>query len=310
MLKNKLIALLVSAGMCLACASGMADGQAFEVLTSFYPMYLLTVNVAGGIDGVNVKNMAEQNVGCLHDYTLRTGDMRMIHAADVVVINGAGMESFTDKILTDQQKPVIVASDGIDLICDDDEDEDHDHDHDHDGHDHGDENAHVWMSPKQAIKQVENIAEGLIEQNPAHADAYRKNADAYIERLNKLDKQVEELLSGVQGAKIVTSHPAFEYLARDYGIEIVASLGQEPGEMPRTRDMARLVDDVRDMDIRALFVEKAYSERAAEVLARETGIAIYALDSLTSGDMDEEAYERGILADAQTLKEALENADA
>lgn len=64
------------------------------------------------------------------------------------------------------------------------------------------------------------------------------------------------------------------------------------------------------MDIRALFVEKAYSERAAEVLARETGIAIYALDSLTSGDMDEEAYERGILADAQTLKEALENADA
>ena len=61
---------------------------------------------------------------------------------------------------------------------------------------------------------------------------------------------------------------------------------------------------------RALFVEKAYSERAAEVLARETGIAIYTLDSLTSGDMDEEAYERGILADAQTLKEALENADA
>ena len=210
MLKNKLIALLVSAGMCLACAPSMADGQAFEVLTSFYPMYLLTVHVAGGLDGVNVNNMAE----------------------------------------------------------------------------------------------------GLIEQDPAHADAYRKNADAYIERLNKLDKQVEELLSGVQGAKIVTSHPAFEYLARDYGIEIVASLGQEPGEMPRTRDMARLVDDVRDMDIRALFVEKAYSERAAEVLARETGIAIYALDSLTSGDMDEEAYERGILADAQTLKEALENADA
>lgn len=309
MLKNKLIALMVSAVMCLACMPGRADGKAFEVLTSFYPMYLLTVNVAGGIDGVNVKNMAEQNVGCLHDYTLRTGDMRMIHAADVVVINGAGMESFTDKILTDQQKPVIVASEGIDLIYDDDE-HDHDEDQGDDGHDHGSENAHVWMSPKQAIKQVENIAEGLIKQDPAHADAYRKNADAYIERLNKLDKQVEELLSGVQGAKIVTSHPAFEYLARDYGIEIVASLGQEPGEMPRTRDMARLVDDVRAMDIRALFVEKAYSERAAEVLARETGIAIYALDSLTSGDMDEEAYERGILADAQTLKEALENADA
>ena len=120
MLKNKLTALMLSAALCLGCAPGRADGREFEVLTSFYPMYLLTINVAGGIDGVSVKNMAEQNVGCLHDYTLRTGDMRLIHAADVVIINGAGMESFTDKIINDQQKPVIVASEGIDLICDDD----------------------------------------------------------------------------------------------------------------------------------------------------------------------------------------------
>lgn len=306
-LKKRIVPIILSAAMCLACAPGVAEDGDFEVLTSFYPMYLLTVNVAGGIEGVNVRNMAEQNVGCLHDYTLRTGDMRMIHAADVVIINGAGMESFTDKILYDQQKPVIVASEGIDLICDDeDHDEHEDHDHDAHDHEHGEENAHVWMSPRQAIKQVENIANGLISCDSAHADAYRANADAYIERLNALDAQVTKLLSGVQGAKIVTSHPAFEYLARDYGIDIVASLGQEPGEMPRTRDMAHLVDEVREMDIRALFVEKAYSERAAEVLARETGIDIYALDSLTSGDVDEYAYERGILADAQTLKNALE----
>ena len=108
----------------------------------------------------------------------------------------------------------------------------------------------------------------------------------------------------------MTSHPAFEYLARDYGIEIVASLGQEPGEMPRTRDMAELVDTVREMGISALFVEKAYAEKAAWVLARETGIAIYTLDSLTSGELSAEAYETGILADARTLKEALEDADA
>lgn len=307
MLKRKLIALILCAALCITCAPGMADSGEYEILTSFYPMYLLTINVAGGIDGVHVTNMAEQNVGCLHDYTLRTGDMRRIHAADVVIINGAGMESFTDKILEDQQKPVIVASDGIDLICDDD---DHDeHDHESGDHDHGSENAHIWMSPRQAIKQVENIANGLIEQDPAHAGQYRENADKYIQRLNALDEQVTELLKNVQGAQIVTSHPAFEYLARDYGIEIVASLGQEPGEMPRTRDMAKLCDEVREMNIRALFVEKAYSERAAEVLSRETGIVIYELDSLTGGDMDAQAYERQILADAITLKEALENAD-
>ena len=311
---RRIWALLVCLALFIAPAQVCAEADEFRVLTSFYPMYLLTINVAGGIDGVRVDNMAEQNVGCLHDYALRTGDMRMIHAADVVVINGAGMEGFVDTIISDQQKPVIDASEGIDLITDGDHAEDDhaeaDHeDADHAGHDHGDVNAHIWMSPRQATKQVENIARGLSECGPAHADAYQRNAQDYIARLEQLDAQVSELLQDVQGAKIVTSHPAFEYLARDYGLEIVASLGQEPGQMPRTRHMARLVDTARDMDIRALFVEKAYSEKAAEVLSRETGVSIYALDSLTGGELTPEAYEQGILSDAMTLREALTDGD-
>lgn len=381
MAKGGLRALMLSAALLLAGAPARAADE-FDILTSFYPMYLLTVNVAGGIEGVNVVNMAEQNVGCLHDYSLRTGDMRMIHSADVVVVNGAGMEGFIDKIVDDQQKPVIDASQGIELItaqghgdeddhaeeaedahaegdaagldvhagddasaddaaddaahagddasaddaahagddvsaddaahADDDSAEDAAHAAEpadaHAGHDHGAVNAHIWMSPRQAIAQVENIARGLMEQDSAHAQQYRANADAYIARLKALDEQITAELAPVRGARIVTSHPAFEYLARDYGIEIVASLGQEPGQMPRTRDMAELVDTVRGMNIRALFVERAYAEKAAEVLARETGVSIYTLDSLTSGEMDAEAYERAILNDAHTLREALEDA--
>lgn len=307
-------ALLLCLALAIAPVQASAGADEFCILTSFYPMYLLTINVAGGIDGVRVDNMAQQNVGCLHDYTLRTGDMRMIHAADVVVINGAGMEGFVDTIISDQRKPVVDASEGIDLIIDGEAHADHDvadADHAdesadaHAAHTHSDVNAHIWMSPRQAIKQVENIARGLSAQDPDHADAYQRNAQDYIARLEQLDAQVTELLSDVQGAKIVTSHPAFEYLARDYGLDIVASLGQEPGQMPRTRDMARLVDTVRDMDIKALFVEKAYSEKAAEVLSRETGVSIYALDSLTSGELTPDAYEQGILSDAMTLREAL-----
>ncbi|MGI6183708.1 MAG: metal ABC transporter substrate-binding protein [Candidatus Fimadaptatus sp.] len=377
MAKGGLRALMLSAALLLAGAPARAADE-FDILTSFYPMYLLTVNVAGGIEGVNVVNMAEQNVGCLHDYSLRTGDMRMIHSADVVVVNGAGMEGFIDKIVDDQQKPVIDASQGIELITaqghgdeddhaeeaedahvegdaagldvhagddasaedaahvgddaaddaahagDDTSADDSAHAGDdasadatahaaepadaHAGHDHGAVNAHIWMSPRQAMAQVENIARGLIEQDGAHAQQYRANADAYIARLKALDEQIAAELAPVRGARIVTSHPAFEYLARDYGIEIVASLGQEPGRMPRTRDMAELVDTVRGMNIRALFVERAYAEKAAEVLARETGVSIYTLDSLTSGDLDAEAYERAILNDARTLREALEDA--
>lgn len=301
-------ALAVCLALALAPAQARAGADEFRVLTSFYPMYLLTINVAGGIEGVRVDNMAQQSVGCLHDYSLRTGDMRMIHSADAVVINGAGMEGFVDAVIYDQQKPVIDASEGIELIVDG-EPGHVDADHAHADHGHGSANAHIWMSPRQAIKQVENIARGLVELDPAHADAYECNAREFIARLERLDEQVMELLSGVQGAQIVTSHPAFEYLARDYGLEIVASLGQEPGQTPRTRDMANLVDTVRDMDIRALFVEKAYSEKAAEVLSRETGVSIYALDSLTGGELTKDAYEQGILSDAMTLREALEDGD-
>ena len=226
-------ALLLCLALAIAPVQASAGADEFCILTSFYPMYLLTINVAGGIDGVRVDNMAQQNVGCLHDYTLRTGDMRMIHAADVVVINGAGMEGFVDTIISDQRKPVVDASEGIDLIIDGEAHADHDAadaDHAdesadaHAAHTHSDVNAHIWMSPRQAIKQVENIARGLSAQDPNHADTYQRNAQDYIARLEQLDAQVTELLSDVQGAKIVTSHPAFEYLARDYGLDIVASL--------------------------------------------------------------------------------------
>lgn len=308
---KRLLTLLLCAMLCLTSPVGYAQAEEFKILTSFYPMYLLTANIAAGIEGVSVSNMAEQNVGCLHDYALKTGDMRMIHAADVVVINGAGMESFTDKILEEQHKPVIVASAGIELMADS-----HVHEaeteHDADAHEHHIEafNAHVWMSPRQAMKQVENIAAGLAAQDSLHAAQYEENARQYMDRLAALDAQVAEMLEPAQGGRLVTSHPAFEYLARDYGLEVVASLGQEPGEMPRTHDMADLVEAVRNMDIKALFVEKAYSEKAAEVLSRETGIKIYTLDSLTSGPLELDAYEKGILEDAKILREALVNAKA
>lgn len=308
---KKLLILILCLSLCLpACAEETDD---FEILTSFYPLYILTVNIAGGIEGVTLRNMAEQNVGCLHDYSLRTGDMRMISHADIVIVNGAGMESFLDTIVQEQGKPVITASEGIGLIRALEEEHDGDaaeEEEEHHHHHHGEEesNSHVWMSPKQAMVMVENIAEGLSARDPAHAAAYRANAERYLLRLQTLDETVTELLSDVRGGRLVTSHPAFEYLARDYGLEIIASLGQEPGEMPRTHDMAELVDTVREMGVPAVFVEKAYSERGAEVLARETGIPIYTLDSLTAGELTETAYEEGILADAAILKEALADA--
>ena len=297
--------LLVSAG----CAA-QEHGGGMTIVTTFYPMYVFTLNVADGVEGVKVQNMADQSVGCLHDYQLQTRDMVALEGAGALVINGGGMEQFMDKVIALRADlPVIDASEGIDMLPEDEHeiDGDHDDDHDdddHDGHDH-DVNAHVWLDPKLAAVQVSNIGEGLAAADPAHADAYRENAAAYAQRLLALDAELSAMLSPVAGERIITFHEAFPYFANAYGIEIAGVIEHETGEEPGTREIAQTCDLVTDLGIRALFVEPQYPQKAAETIARETGAGIFTLDPVVSGDGTKESYETIMRENARVLLEAL-----
>lgn len=283
------------------CAA-QTDGQKV-IVTSFYPMYILTQNVAAGIDGVTVQNMAEQNVGCLHDYQLQTRDMVTLEGADALVINGGGMEQFMDKVMTLREDlPVINASEGIEMLPSVSE---HDHD-DHDDHDHEGEvmNAHVWLDPSLAMVQVRNIAEGLANADPDHADAYRSNAEAYILKLEQLKADIAEQLAPYAGREIITFHEAFTYFAEAFGLHVAGVIATEPGEEPSTRDIADTCDLVNTLGIRTLFVEPQYPQKAAQTIARETGASIYTLDPCVSGDGSMESYENIMRENARVLTEA------
>lgn len=283
------------------CAA-QTDGQKV-IVTSFYPMYILTQNVAAGIDGVTVQNMAEQNVGCLHDYQLQTRDMVTLEGADALVINGGGMEQFMDKVMTLREDlPVIDASEGIEMLPSVSE---HDHD-DHDDHDHEGEvlNAHVWLDPSLAMVQVRNIAEGLANADPDHADAYRSNAEAYILKLEQLKAEIAEQLVPYAGREIITFHEAFTYFAEAFGLHVAGVIATEPGEEPSTRDIADTCDLVNTLGIRTLFVEPQYPQKAAQTIARETGASIYTLDPCVSGDGSMESYENIMRENARVLTEA------
>ena len=283
------------------CAA-QTDGQKV-IVTSFYPMYILTQNVAAGIDGVTVQNMAEQNVGCLHDYQLQTRDMVTLEGADALVINGGGMEQFMDKVLTLRADlPIIDASEGIDMFP-----SDEDHDHDAHGHDDHDElyNAHVWLDPNRAIQQVRNIADGLAEADPDHAAAYRQNAERYVAELTALDEELKAQLAPFAGAEIITFHEAFAYFADAYHLHVAGVIANEPGEEPSTRDIADTCDLVTELGIKTLFVEPQYPQKAAETIARETGASIYTLDPCVSGDGTKESYETIMRENAKVLTEAL-----
>ena len=267
--------------------------QPIRIVTSFYPMYVATINITQGVDGVEVHNMTKPQTGCLHDYQLMTEDMKTLENADAFVINGAGMEDFMDKVTVQQKNlKVIDASRGIKLI------------HDEEG-----DNPHVWLSVTDAIQQVRNIADQLKEADPAHADAYEKNAAAYIEKLTSLKTEMHAALDNVPHKDIVTFHEAFPYFAEEFHLNIIGVVEREPGTEPTPTELQETIEQVKGLSAKVLFTEPQYSPAAAETIARETGAKIYTLDPVVTGEATpaaKDAYLDTMRKNMNTLKEALQ----
>ena len=266
--------------------------EPFRIVTSFYPMYVATINITDGVDGVEVYNMTKPQTGCLHDYQLMTEDMKTLEKADAFVINGAGMEDFMDKV-TEQQKKlkVIDASRGIELI------------HDEEG-----DNPHVWLSVTDAITQVRNIADQLKEADPVHAAQYEKNAAAYIEKLTSLKSEMHAALDNVPHKDIVTFHEAFPYFAQEFKLNIIGVVEREPGTEPTPTELQETIEQVNALPSKVLFTEPQYSPAAAETIARETGAKIYTLDPVVTGEATpaaKNAYIDTMKNNMKTLQEAL-----
>lgn len=243
-----------------------ADAKPLEILTSFYPMYVAALNVVGDTPGVEVVCLAPLTVGCLHDYQLAPDDMKKIAGADIFVANGAGMETFINKAL--KQSPslrVIDASRGIPLLGD---------------------NPHVWVGVSGAIRQAVNVSDGLAGADPAHADQYRRNAAAYVAKLEALRSEMHAALDGLKSRDIVTFHEAFPYFAAEFNLHVAGVIEREPGSGPSARELADTVETVRKLKIHAIFAEPQYPSKCAEIIERETGVPVSILDPAVSGPAD------------------------
>jgi zinc transport system substrate-binding protein len=205
LLKNLALCMLV-ASSAFAAENEKTD-KPVRIVGSFYPMYVMALNVVGDTHGVSVSCMTEPFVGCLHDYQLSPENLKTLATADVFVVNGAGMEVFLDKVI--KQLPAlktVEASKGIKL-------------------EHN-ENPHVWVSVRAAIQQTKNIAEGLAKADSAHADDYRRNADQYAKRLETLRSEMHAALDGLKHRNIITFHEAFPYFASEFNLNIVGVVEQ------------------------------------------------------------------------------------
>ena len=142
--------------VCCSCNTPPITNDNILLVTSFYPIYIFTLNIVDGIDEIQVQCMAEQNIGCLHDYQLLSRDAKLISDADAFIINGAGMETFLEDVYRSVENlNVIDSSENVKLLenCDE-HHEKHNHSEEHHDHNHS-VNSHIWMSPENAKKQGE-----------------------------------------------------------------------------------------------------------------------------------------------------------
>lgn len=267
------------------------ERDTFNIVTSFYPVYVYTKNITKDIPEITVTNMSNEHSGCLHDYHLTTSDMKLIDDADVFIINGAGLETFLEKAYSVQENlDVIDSSEGIDLLSERFSDEN---------------NEHIWLSITNAISQVKNIGENLALLDKEHEELYLKNTDEYIKKLENLRNELRESMYQYTDVKMVTSHDAFPYFAEDFGFEIVSVIEKEEGASPTSKEMQEIINSIKDNEIRAIYIEKDSSSKIADTIGNESGAKVFELDAITSGSGNITDYEDRMRENIKVIKESL-----
>lgn len=317
----KLLTLIITTSfLFIGCNNNVDSNKKTEdtlnIVTSFYPLYISTINITKDIPNITVTNMTKSQTGCLHDYQLTPQDLKTLEKADILVVNGAGMESFLDSIISQYPNLEIVdATKGLTLLEDDTHNhDDHDHDHDSedehsedDGHDH-EYNPHVWVSVTGNIEEVKNIASQLEDLNPENKEAYESNTNTYVSKLEELKNEMHAELDNLPNRDIITFHEAFPYFAEEFNLNIAGVIEIEPDSEPSAKEIEEIINTIKSKNINALFTEPQYSSKVAETIATETGATVYELDPIVTGDSNPDAYDDYInkmKKNLDVLKEAL-----
>jgi len=296
-MKKKLLFLTIM----ILCAAGITAATAGltgspvkkegrQFVTSFYPVYLLAQGVAEGAEQVNVTNLTSNHSGCLHDYSLKTEDMRLLSEADLFLVNGGGMELFLTKAASECKGLKIVdTSEGFSFL----EGVEHDHDHaeaagednhdadeDHD-HDHDALNAHIWMDFDGYLLQLDRVEQALCEADPAQANRYHKNAEHCRSEIKALQKEYEAVKPSLSGNATVVFHEGYIYLFAELGMETLHCLPMDSETQISAGEAAEIVEECRLHQVQVIFTTEEYVDTITKTFGKEVGCKVVALNPIT-----------------------------
>ena len=280
-------------------------GGKLHVLATFAPIFSFTKNVAG--DLADVEMLLPPDTGP-HDFAFAPSDLRKLAGADVVVENGFGLEGWLDRAVQSGLKAGalrIVAARGIPPLQNPPELTTGTVEKKPDAEDESGPNPHVWLDPIFAIKEVENIRDGLMSKDPKNADAYLANANAFSARLRDLDDEIGRTVEGLPSKRMLTFHDSFPYFAARYGFEIVGVVEAFPGKEPTPRYAEKLREIIAEKKVRVLFSEPQYAPQILRSLSEDLKLPIVAIDPMETGQPSAEFYETVMRQNLKALADAL-----
>jgi len=283
-------------------------GDGVSVVASFYPLAEFARQAGGEAAQVTtvVPSDAEP-----HEYEPTPQEVAKVYTADLFIYNGSGLDPWAERIAPDLiQKGIrgIHMSQLMPLLAGTGE-----------AHEEGDEQAeeeaseydpHFWLDPVLAQQQVEAIRDALVAVDPAHAADYKNNSDAYGAELRQLDQDYRQGLQSCARRDIVTSHAAFGYLAKRYGLSVTTIAGLSTEEEPSARRLSEIAQLAREKNIQYIFFETLVSPRLAQTVAAEIGaqtLVFNPIEGLTDNEQaDGQDYLSVMRENLQNLRRALE----
>lgn len=266
-MKTLLLAFLATLGLAAQAAAPLPVVASFSILGDL-------VREVGG-DKVAVTTLVGPD-GDAHVYQPTPQDGRALAGARLLVVNGLGFEGWIDRLAraSAYKGPRVVAS--AKVVAEQMEADEHEHGHDAADHGHGRLDPHAWQDPARVRQYVANIATGLAAADPANAAYYRTRAADYDRSLRALEQWATEQVAGVAPAKrkVITSHDAFGYLGRRFGIAFLAPQGMSTDSEASARAVGTLIRQIRQERIGAVFVENISNPKLLEQIGRETGARV------------------------------------
>ena len=242
----------------LAIAGPASAADRVQVVASFSILGDMVRQVTGDLATVTTIVGPDADA---HVYQPSTGDAKAVAGADVIFVNGLGFETWSDALIETAggKAQVFVATEGVQPLRVD-----------------GEIDPHAWNDLTNGMIYVRNIAAGMAAVDPANAAAYSANAEAYTKRLRAVHEAAAAKFAALPEGRrtVVTAHDAFGYLAQAYGLDFLAPVGIDTEAEPSARDLANLIDHLKETGAGALFVENITSPALVEQVSRETGLKI------------------------------------